>query len=201
MGIFDLESESAAPIGSEARVRSRAIGLVVEGEFARARDAIPFLVDYFDFEDWLDRCEGLQIGLAMAGVDATIIPIRFEQFLEWGHLTRTPLNEQALDVFATLALDMRDTPTTTVMAAVSEFDFTAYSGRVAAFAGYGDSRHWRRHRDALQCKLEASGARVETLPIRLDAFVDWSTCVGQNTSEAWLDRYAQLMLEHLTTFE
>jgi hypothetical protein len=201
MGISDLESESAAPVASEARVPNRAMGLVVDVEFGRARDAMPFLADYFNSGDWLDRCEGMQIGLAMAGVDATIIPVRLGQFLEWSRLTRTPLDEQALDDFATLALAMRNASVTTVMAVVSEFEFATHSGRIAAFADYGDSRHWLRHREALRLKLEANGGRIEQLPIRVDAFVDWCVCLGQDTSEAALDRYAQLVLEHLTTLD
>lgn len=201
MGISDLEPETAALVGNEARVRSRAIGLVVDDEFGHARDVIPFLADYLDFDDWLDRCEGLQIGLAMAGVDATIVPVRLGRFLEWVRLTRRPLDERALDRFATLALAIRNASASNAMAVVGELDFVAYSRRVAAFGDYGDSRHWQRHREALRWKLEASGVRVETLPICIDAFVDWCACLGQDASEAALDRYAQLVLEHLTTFD
>lgn len=201
MRISDLESESAAPIGSEGRVRGRAIGLVVEDEFGRARDAMPFLSGYFDFEGWLDRCEGLQIGLAMAGVDAAVVPVRLGKFLEWSRLTRTRLEEQALDDFATLALAMRDASVTSVMAVVSELEFATHSRRVAAFTDYGDCRQWLRHRKALQWKREANGGRVELLPICLDAFLDWCACLRQDASEAALDRYALLSLEQLTTFD
>lgn len=197
----DLESEGATLPGNEARVRNRAIGLLVDGDFPRARDAAPFLADYLDFDDWLDRCEGLQIGLAMAGVEATIVPVRLEQFLEWIRLTRRPLDERALDSFATLALANRDAAASNAMAVVNELDFVANSRRVSAFADYGDCLDWRRHREALRRQLEASGARVEMLPICVDGFVDWCACLGQDTSEAALDRYAQLVLEHLTTFD
>jgi len=201
MGISGLESESAASVGSDARVRNRAIGLVVDDEFGRARDAMPFLADYFDFDGWLDRCEGMQIGLAMAGVDATIIPVSLGRFLEWSRLTRTPFDEQALDDFATLALAMRNASVTTVMAVVSELEFATHSSRVAAFADYCDWRDWSRHREALRLKLEASGGRIAQLPIRVEAFVDWCVCLGQDTSEAALDRYAQLALERLTALD
>jgi hypothetical protein len=162
---------------------------------------MPFLANYFDHDEWLDRCEGLQIGLAMAGIDATIVPVRLGQFLEWSRLTRTRLDEHALDGFATLTLAMRNASVTTVLAVVSELEFATHSRPVAAFADYGDSRHWLRHREALRLKLEAIGGRIEQLPVCVDAFVDWCICLGQDTSEAALDRYAQLVLEHLTSYD
>ena len=201
MGISDLETGSAASVGSAARVRDRAIGLVVDDEFGRAREEIGFLADYPDFDSWLDRCEGLQIGLAMAGVDATIVPIRLGRFLEWIRLTGGLLDERALDRFARLSLTMRNGGASNTMAVVSESDFVGYSRRVAAFVDYCDGRHWRRHRAALRGKLEANGGRVETLPICVEAFVDWCACLGLDTSEAALDRYALLALEHLATFD
>lgn len=201
MGSSDLESEDAAPVGSAMRLRSRAIGLLVDDEFDHVRDATTFLANDLDFDGSLDRCEGLQIGLAMAGVDATIVPIRPGRFLEWVRLTRRPLVERALDEFAALALAMRSASVTAVMADVDEMDFLAHSGRVAAFSGYGESRRWLRHRRAFHAKLEANGGRVETLPIRVEAFIDWCACLRQDTSEAALDRYALLALERLTTFD
>ena len=161
----------------------------------------PILAESFDFEGWRDRSEGLQIGLAMAGVEATIIPVRLARFIEWSRLTQTPPDESALDGFAALALAMRNETVTTVMAVVGELEFAAHALRVAAFAAYGDNRHWRRHREALRSKLEAGGGLVAELPICVDAFVDWCECVRQDASEAALDRYAQLLLEHLTTFD
>ena len=201
MGSFDLNSEDAAFFGSATRLSNRAIGLLVDDEFDPARYETAFLAANLDFDGSLDRCEGLQIGLAMAGVDATIVPIRTGRFQEWVRLTRRPLDERTLDAFATLALAMRDASVTAVMAEIDEMDFVAHSPWIAAFSSYGESRRWRRHRRATRAKLEASGARVETLPIRVDAFVDWCACLRQDTSEAALDRYALLTLERLTTFD
>jgi hypothetical protein len=195
MGSSDLQSEDAAPVGSAMRLRSRAIGLLVDEEFDHLRDTTTFLADDLDFDGSLDRCEGLQIGLAMAGVDATIVPIRPGRFLEWVRLMRRPLVERALDEFAALALALRSASVTAVMADV------AYSGRIAAFSVYGESRRWLRHRRAFHTKLEANSGRVETLPIRVEAFIDWCACLRQDTSEAALDRYALLELERLTTFD
>lgn len=200
MGISDLGSENFAPVGDERRRPERAIGLVVDDEFAGARDAMPFLADYFDFDGWRDRCEGLQVGLSMAGVEAIIVPIRLGRFLEWARLTERHLDEEALDDFAGSALAMRNASLTMVMAVVGEADFERRCGRVAAFANFGESRRWLRHRNALRLRLEASGAHVEQLPICVDAFIDWCVCLGQDASEAALDRYAMLVLEHLTTF-
>ena len=200
MGISGLQSECLALLASGRRVQTRAIGLIVDDDFGRARDVMPFLADYLDFDGWLDRCEGLQIGLAMAGLDAVIVPVRLGKFLEWSRLTGTPLDEYALDAFATLALAMRNASPPSVMAIVDELDFAAHARRVAAFADHRDGRRWGRHREALRLEREASVGRVEQLPICLEAFLDWCGCLGQDASEAALDRYALLMLEHLTTF-
>ncbi|MGD0639386.1 MAG: hypothetical protein ABSC22_01445 [Roseiarcus sp.] len=194
----DLASKSAALVQSEARVARTAIGIVADREFEPARAAIPELAGYFDYDDWLDGREGLQIGLAMAGGDATIVPVSLTSFLEWGRLTGAPLGERALDAFAALTLAMRNASVSSVLAVVSARDFATHVRALAAFARHRDYRSWSRRRRAMREKIEASGGRVEELPVRIEGFVDWCACLGGEPSEAMLDRYAQLMLERLT---
>ncbi len=198
MGFSSLAPKSAALVEGEARVLNAAIGLVADREFALARAAMPDLASYFDYEDWLDSREGLQIGLAMAGVDAPIVPVGFAPFLDWGRLTEALLSERALDAFAALALAMRSANAPKVMARVSELEFEAHCRSVVAFAGRGDYRRWMRRRRTARVKVEAIGGRVEELPVRLADFLDWCACLGQDASEASLDRYAHLTLERLT---
>jgi hypothetical protein len=201
MRIFDAEPRSPVFVHRASRIETAVIGLVPESEFERARAAMPDLAGYFDYDEWLDCREGLQIGLAMAGVDATIVPISFAPFQEWSRLTGARLDERALDAFAALALAMRNASIFRVLAFVSELDFATHCRLVAAFAGRGDYRTWLRHRQAVRGKIEALGGRVEEFPVGVAGFVDWCACRGQNTSEATLDRYAQLMLEHLTSYD
>lgn len=196
MDISDLESKRAALVESAARVRNSAIGLVAEREFARARAHIADLAGYIDYADWLDAREGLQIGLSMAGIDAAIVRVDLSSFLEWRDLTGASSDERALDAFAAVALNMRNARAPKVFAIVSEFDFATRSLEVAPFAGRRDYRGWARHRRA---KTIAAGSPVERLPVRLDSFIEWCACLRQRPSEAALDRYAELLLEHLTS--
>ncbi len=200
MSISDLASENAGRIESEARVRNAAIGILSDREFQAARAAMPDLAGCLDYDEWLDSREGLQIGLAMAGVDASIVPVGLTSFLEWGRLTGARLDERALDAFAALALAVRNASVSKVMAVVSEREFATQSRVVAAFAARSRYRSWLRRRQAMRANIQAVGGRVEALPVRVGSFVDWCACLGQNTSEAMLDRYAQLTLERLTCY-
>ena len=86
-----------------------------------------------------------------------------------------------------------------MLAVVSEFDFATHSGLIAAFAGRGGYRGWLRRRQSTRAKIEAIGGRIEELPVRVGAFVEWCSCLRQSASEVALDRYAQLLLEHLAS--
>ena len=87
------------PIASDGMVPAF-VGVFEATEFSIARSVILGLRTYADYNDWLDVREGLQIGLAMAGVDARIIRIELSSFLAWcGRAGRQP-SEEALDAFA-----------------------------------------------------------------------------------------------------
>jgi hypothetical protein len=176
-----------------------AIGLVDGGEFERAQAAVPCLADYRDYDDWLDRREGLQIGLDMVGVEATIVRIDLASFLEWRRLSGARAEEGALDAFAAVALAMRTAMVSRVLGAISKSDFVRHSVSLVAIAGGRDYGRWSRYRQAQRVKIEALGGRVEQLPVRIDDFLSWCACLGQAASEEALDRYAQLTLERLTT--
>jgi hypothetical protein len=196
---FNLKSKNAVLVQSEPRVHNSAIGLFAEREFGRARIEIADLAGCIDYDDWLDSREGLQIGLAMAGVDATTICVSLSSFLEWRDLTGASSDQRALDAFARVALAMRNATGSRVFAVVHEFDFSKYCRAINAFAEHGEYRSWLRHRQALRAKTIAADLRVEELPVRVASFVEWCACLGQSASEAALDRYAQLLLEHLTS--
>jgi hypothetical protein len=196
---FDLKSKNAVLVESEARVQNSAIGLFAEREFARARAEIADLAGCLDYDDWLDSREGVQIGLAMAGVDATTVCVSLSSFLEWCGLTGASSDERALDAFAALALTVRNSRASKVLAVVSEFDFVTHFLEVAAFAGRRDYQGWARHRREIRAKAIAAGLRVEELPVRVGGFVEWCACLRQEASEAALDCYAQLLLEYLTS--
>ena len=203
MGISDLESESAA---SSARDGARPEpghrpGGRRANSAARATRS-PFLADYLDFDDWLDRCEGLQIGLAMAGVDATIVPVRLGRFLEWMRLTaRASRRARARRVSPTLALAMRSASvrmrwplsanwiSSRIPGASPLSPATATPPLAAASRGAaGETRG-----------EPARGSR--TLPICVDAFVDWCACLGQAASRRRSIATPSSLLEHLTTFD
>jgi len=175
------------------------IGLVDGDEFDHAQAAIPGLAGYFDYDDWLDRREGLQIGLDMVGVQTTIVRIDLTSFLEWKRLTGAGADESALDAFAAVTLAMRTASVSKVLATISKSNFAQHSASLVAIAHGRDYGRWSRYRQALRVKIEALGGRVEQLPVRMPDFLAWCACLGQAASEEALDRYAQLTLERLTT--
>jgi len=199
MSVFDLAPKNSAFVDAKPQVKTAVIGLVGEREFARAQAEIADLAPYINYDDWLDSREGAQIGLSAAGVDTAIVRVSLGSFLEWRDLTGASSDQAALDAFAALALTVRNSSALNVLAVVGEDDFAARSLEVAAFAGRGDYQGWARHRQALRANAIATGLRVEELRIRVGSFVEWCACLGQGASEAALDRYAQLLLEHLTS--
>jgi hypothetical protein len=199
MSVFEPEPKMSAFVDRKTRAQSAVIGLVAEREFERARIAIAELAAYPSYRDWLDAREGLQIGLSMAGVDAATVCVSLSSFLQWRGLAGASSDERALDAFAALASTVRGADALRVVAVVGAFDFATHPDEVAAFAGRRDYRAWLRHRWAILAQAIADGQHVEELPIRLERFGQWCACVGQSASEAALDRYAQLLLEHLTS--
>ena len=87
-----------------AMIRATAVGIVAEDEFADAQAAIGELAEYGDYEDWLDARCGLLIGLAMAGIDASMVVVDLSSFLGWRDRTGKPADERALDAFASATL-------------------------------------------------------------------------------------------------
>jgi hypothetical protein len=176
-----------------------AMAMISEEEFAWAQIVIPDLTSYFDFQDWLDRREGFQIGLSMAGVDVRTVSIVLSPFLAWCRLTETAPSERSLDAFASMIMVLREPPAPSVLAVVREGDFEVRSGEVAALAAHTDFDRWTRHRETVRARLARGGARVEELIIRLDDFIEWGSCLGEGTTETTLDTYAGLLLEYLAT--
>jgi hypothetical protein len=86
-----------------AQTAPSAIGIVAEDEFADTRAAIAELKGYSDYEDWLDARWGLCIGLAMAGVNASMVVVDLASFLRWLDRTGKVADERTLDAFASLA--------------------------------------------------------------------------------------------------
>ncbi len=146
MSVFRPDPNYSALVDRNSQVKTVAIGLLAESEFDQARASIADLADHRNYEDWLDSREGLQIGLSMAGVDATIVCVSLSSFLEWRGLTGASSDERALDAFAALALIVRNSRASKALAVVSEFDFATHSLDVAAFAGGRDYQDWARHR-------------------------------------------------------
>jgi hypothetical protein len=182
-------------VDRQTKAETAVIAILAEDEFKRAQTIFPELSAYRGFEEWRESREGLQMGLAMAGVAAKMVPVFLAPFLAWRRLTRTAPTERALDAFASTILPFRSAPEPVVLAVVSEQQFAAYSRNVAALSPYRDYRQWLRHRRALRARAATSGLPIEELPILIGDFVDWSACLGQSYASS-IDRYAHLMLEH-----
>lgn len=181
----------------QSNAQAGVMAALSEREFGWAQVIIPDLSGYHDYADWLDRREGFQIGLAMAGVEVGTIPVALAPFLAWCRLTQTQPSERALDAFASTLFFFREPPTPRALPMVREDEFLSHAQTVEAFAPYDSFAHWRRHRAARHANMLKAGVRVEALPIKVSDFVEWSRCLGESTSEARLDAYATLVLEFL----
>jgi hypothetical protein len=171
---------------------------LAEKEFGWAQVVVPDLNEYASYEDWLDQREGLHIGQAMAGVDVRMTPVALSPFLAWCRLTRTKPSEYAIDLFAAVLFALCRPPSPIALAHVGEDAFRTHLDTITAFALHHDFQQWARHRAAVRTDIIVAGARAELLPVNLTDFVEWSRCLGGDTSELSLDRYAALVLEFLT---
>jgi hypothetical protein len=195
MSDSDIDPGILIFVDRHSKAETAVIALIAKHEFARARLVVPGLSVYSSYEEWRESREGFQMGLAMAGVDVKMVPVELTPFLAWCRLTGTPSSERALEAFASTILRFRTPPEPIVLAVVREQEFRAHSRGVAALSAHCDYWQWLRHRRAVHANAAASGLDVEELPILVGDFVEWSACVGQ-ISEASIDRYAQLVLEH-----
>ncbi len=58
------------------------------------------LLDYSDYDDWLDSRYGRFMGLSISGVDASLETVALDDFLDWCGARRMRPTEAALDVYA-----------------------------------------------------------------------------------------------------
>ena len=199
MSMFELQGINTDFVDRRSPNGVAVIGRVGEDDFERARAEMPDVAAYVDYDDWLDALDGLQIGLSMAGVDATAVCVDLSAFLQWRELTGASCDQNALDAFAGLSLTMRGSRAAKVFAVVGAFDFAIHPTEAAALAEGRDYRGWLRRRGQARAMAVAAGRQVAELPVRLEGFREWRACVGQGACEAALDRYAELLLEHLTS--
>jgi hypothetical protein len=184
--------------------RSRQLSVEVvaalgEEDFRHARAAIPDFAHSLDYEDWLDDRYGQTVGLCSSGVDARIVTVDLSTFLAWCRSARLAPTEKNLHLFAGVVAGLRDRSmdqaAATTLAAVSEADFAQYIDVVDAFRSAGDYSAWMARREAIVRAAQGSGKIVFQTPTPIGAFLEWTRCLGQNSCEAFLDRYAALTLE------
>lgn len=199
MGVAKIVAAADALPGVDRRESVAAIGILKPSAFDAAAAAIPTLAGYADYDDWLDAREGSQMGLALAGVDAELVPVSLDALLAWARMTAGAPDEAELDRLAALVRLVRLTPNATALAAVGRLDFEAWSGRFGAAVDVRDFVAWTRRRIARRAELAAAGARIFELPVRLDDVAAWCACVGLRLCESALDAYATLLLDLLAT--
>jgi hypothetical protein len=76
-----------------------AVALLSANEFEIARRFIPELLEYRDYDDWLDCRYGRFMGSSLGGLDAELVSVRLEDFLSWCRHHQIAPNEPALDEF------------------------------------------------------------------------------------------------------
>jgi len=62
-------------VDRQTKAETAVIAILAEDEFKRAQTIFPELSAYRGFEEWRESREGLQMGLAMAGVAAKMVPV------------------------------------------------------------------------------------------------------------------------------
>lgn len=185
------------PIDAASTGESMTIGLIGPEEFEQGRSIIAGLEAYSSFLDWLDCREGLQIGLSLAGVDATLMRVQLAGFVLWCDMTGCVPSLRSLDAFAAFIEALRRAPPPAVVARIEAPQFAAHRGQLAAFDGERDYAAWTSRRRGIRERADAAGLRVVEQPVRIDKFLEWCACVGEARSEAALDNYAALLLEYL----
>ncbi len=76
------------------------MALLSASEFELARDFIPDLSQYRDYDDWLDYQNGQFMGRSLAGLDVKLIPVSLEDFMIWCLANQVSPSERALDEFS-----------------------------------------------------------------------------------------------------
>ncbi len=76
------------------------VALISTNEFEIARDFIPELSEYQDYNDWLDYRYGRFMGCSLGGLDAVLITVGLEDFLNWCRDNQISPSEPALDEFS-----------------------------------------------------------------------------------------------------
>jgi hypothetical protein len=201
MNVYGVDPGISVFVDPQSKRHTAVVALIDEDEFTWAQIVISGLNAFGGYAEWRESREGFQIGLAMAGVEAKLLPLALTPFLAWCRLTGNPPSERALDSFALTVTLFRTAPEPAVFAIVREHEFEAHSRDVAALSAYGDYQRWVRHRKAMRASAVRSGRRVEEMPILIGDFVKWSACAGQfSKASAWsIDRYAELALEYFAS--
>jgi hypothetical protein len=184
----------------KSRAATAVVALIDKDEFTWAQIVVSGLNGYHDYEAWRDTREGFQMGLAMAGVAANLLPIALTPFLAWCRITGAAPTERALDDFALTVWQFRSGPRPAVLAVVRKQEFDVHRRDVAALSACGDYAGWVRHRQAIRRSAASSDLRVAELPILIGDFIKWSACADQfpHSSNWSIDRYAQLALEYFS---
>ena len=89
-------------MGSRAAVAI--IGIVAENDFQKAKMIVNEFAQYCDYEDYCAMRESLQVGLAMAGVHATMRYFSLSALMQWRELN-CKLEGDAHDLWIGTATD------------------------------------------------------------------------------------------------
>jgi hypothetical protein len=88
----------------------RAIGVVAERDFERARRLLPSLREYADYRDWRDEREGHWMGLAIAGVPVPMVVVSLASLAAWRALAAGAPGDETLDILAARIAALRAAP-------------------------------------------------------------------------------------------
>ena len=81
-------------------MQSVPVALFSHQDFRLARAIMPEFEAYSDYDDWLDSRYGRMMGLAMAGVETSLVSVTLADFLPWCAERDQLPTEEGLDAFA-----------------------------------------------------------------------------------------------------
>jgi hypothetical protein len=163
-------------------------------EFDRGRGLIDDLASHCTYEDWMESREGLYIGLSLGGIDARLVSVSLNGFLDWCERRLITPTERALDAFALLQIN-GDSDDFVAAPVLDSPDFLALREHCAFLAPFQRHDHWRRREQARIASLRAWGVAVVEANIDAASFLEWTRCLGQSNDRRSLSQYARLLLE------
>jgi hypothetical protein len=163
-------------------------------EFDRGRGIIDDLANHCTYEDWIECREGVYLGLSLGGIDARLVNVSLNGFLDWCERRSITPTERALDAYALVQMN-GDSDDFVAAPVLDSPGFLALREHCAFLRPFKRHADWREREHARIASLRAWGVAVVEADIDAQSFLEWTRCLGQNNDCGSLAHYARLLLE------